>query len=228
MIEVDRLRVSLTKNGYLKIAELLKRHSRYEILDHLDGSYPGINLVRSQVVNILGMNPTTEEIPEFWDEIREYGDRAIDCFAFVAIVLSHWRLISALRFATQGDMHGHLKRDDLTPKEYTNLVYAMHAIRLCDYRRGAESVNYDLYRLVYHLQPAGHLVRKLIRSKLLRCGWREPKEFPNSDNPGFLVACHELGIPEVFGLEHEQFEDWLNGELEIEEREEADFPPSLL
>src|SRR5262249_48289081 len=155
-----RLRVSLTKNGYLKIAELVRRHPRWEVLDNVRNRYRHINLARSQAAKIMGEG-ISGELPEFWDEIRAYDNRAVDGFVLVAIIMSHADLIRLLIEADQGEMKGCLDRGDIGEKAYTNLVYAMSQCGLCDYVRGAESVNYDMRGLVYDLREAGPLVRQL-------------------------------------------------------------------
>src|SRR5690606_33778473 len=111
-------------------------------------------------------------------EIKECGPAAIDSFTFVAIIMSHHRLIDVFRRTNQGGLRGHLRREDLSEKEYTNIVYAMATIQLCEYVKGAEGVNYDFYNLIYTLKDAGFLIRGLIESKLKKCGWVDPAIYP--------------------------------------------------
>lgn len=212
MIEMDRLRVSLTKNGYLKIADIIKRHPRWEVLDNVNGEYRGINLQRSQAANILGED-SNGQLPEFWDEIRSFDGRAIDAFTLVAIIMSHVDLIRLLSRSAQGDMKGHLERGDLSEKAYTNIVYALASCDLCDYERGSDAVTYDMRGLVYELREAGHLVRQLIESKLRRCGWRSPGQPGGTD---FFAECDENDIPKVFGLKPKDFRSWIENRLKIQ------------
>lgn len=213
MVDLARLRVSLTKNGYMKIADLLRRHPRWEVLDNVSGAHADINLVRSQVANIMGEDLAGDP-PEFWDEIRSRGDRAIDAFVLVAIIMSHVDLIDLLRRSAQGHMKGHLERRAIGEKAYTNLVFALASCGLCDYRRGAVAVTYDMRGLVYALQRSRRVVRRLIEFKLAKCGWRPP------GRPGgieFFEECEANQLHLVFGLEPEEFRDWLNGRLRIEQ-----------
>jgi len=225
MIDLGKLRVSLTKNGYLKVADVIKRHPRWEVLDNLEGTYRGINIQRSQVSNILGADPLTGQLPGYWDGIREQGDRAVGAFTFVAIVLSHQKLIQVFQGAAEGVFRGYIRREDLTDKAYTNLVYAMSSLRLCEYARGMDATSYDLYRLIYDLRSSGELLRQLIASKLTRCGWLDPQQFPHSCDRDFLSECRELGLHRVFAIEWEQFDAWLSGDLEIDEPDDV-FTPS--
>jgi hypothetical protein len=221
MINLGRLRVSLTKNGPLKVARLIRLHPAWELLDHLEGSQRGVNIKRSQIANILGADPLTGQVPQFWNEIREYGDEAIDAFVFLAIVLSHHRLIEVFKAAAQGSFEGCLSREDLTEKEYTNLVYAMAALNLCPYARGAEATTYDFYPLIYHLQPAHDLVRQLIASKLSRCGWLDPTVFSHSPDQDLVNECRRLRLNEVLAMKWRQFREWLDAELEMDEPDVA-------
>lgn len=67
MIELENLCVSLTKNGYLKISQLVQLHPRNEILDNVYDVHKGINLVKSQVANILGADARSGFVPSYWD-----------------------------------------------------------------------------------------------------------------------------------------------------------------
>jgi len=46
---LDALKVSLTKNGYFKVSEVIKKHPRNEILANISGVIPGINIAAAQV-----------------------------------------------------------------------------------------------------------------------------------------------------------------------------------
>lgn len=218
MLMLDRLRVSLTKNGYMKLADLLKRHPRWEVLDHVYGSYPGIKIARSQAANIMGED-RDGEIPEHWDEIRADGNAAIEAFVFVAVVMSHVDLIDLLKSSSQGAMKGYIERGKVGQKAYTNLVYALASVGACDYIRGAESVNFDLRTVVYALRESGEAVRSLIGSKLRRCGWRDKDRHPLGTE--FFEECEAAGIHTVFGLEPREFKAWLQNRSRIKPPTEA-------
>jgi hypothetical protein len=212
MVDLDRLRVSLTKNGYMKIAVLVRHHPRWEVLENVSGKHAGVNLIRSQVANIMGEDAAGEP-PEFWDEIRSHGERAIDAFVLVALIMSHTDLIGLLKRSAQGHMKGHLERGTIGEKAYTNLVFALASCGLCDYQRGAEAVNYDMRGLIFALRKCGQVVRQLIAFKLAKCGWRPPERPGGVD---FFDECEANGLHQVFGLEPEEFRDWLRGRLRIE------------
>jgi hypothetical protein len=211
MVELEKLRVSLTKNGYLKIAEVVRERPSHEILNHAYGSLDGVNLQRSQVRSILSADPISEVVPSFWDDIRAHGDQLIKAFTFLAIVFSHHRLIRAFLEAGGGRPQGHLSRTDLAEKEFTNLAYAMAELGLCAYQRGAPGADYDLGSLPARLKRARRLVDRLLRTKLQRCGWKDPDEFPASDDFPFLLECRRQEFHKVLGMSYASFNEWLTG-----------------
>jgi hypothetical protein len=92
MSGLHELNVSLTKNGYFKVADVIAKHPRHEVLNKIRGTYAGINLDRAQIANMLSADPSTKELPEEWDEIRNYSKRAIDALVFISILFSHHTL----------------------------------------------------------------------------------------------------------------------------------------
>jgi hypothetical protein len=89
MSGLHELNVSLTKNGYFKVADVIAKHPRHEVLNKIRSTYAGINLDRAQIANMLSADPSTKELPEEWDEIRNYSKRAIDALVFISILFSH-------------------------------------------------------------------------------------------------------------------------------------------
>lgn len=211
MVEVENLKVSLTKNGYLKIATLVAACPSDEILDHATGSLPGVNLVRSQVANVLCADPRTEVVPAFWDEIRRHNRPTVRAFTFIAIVFSHHRLIEAFVEAGHGGATGTLFRREMSEKEYTNLQFAMAEVGLCAYARGTDQIDYDMGPLIEQLRNVGDLVAALLRAKLTRCGWRDPEIFRVSQDFPFVEQCCRERFNEVFGLNVREFTRWITG-----------------
>jgi hypothetical protein len=217
MVNFDLLRVSLTKNGYFKVAELLKGHPRSEVLDYAEGHYKGINVKRSQLANMLDGNPTTGHIPEYWDSIRVHGHQAIDAFTVVAMLFSHHRFIRLLQTASEGrpEFAGYFLRTDLTTKEFTNLAYALGCFGLWRYRRAAGAVEYTLAPVVYRLRSVGSLVRDLLEHKLKRAGWRDPRYYRTSPDREFMVEAQSHQLHRVFSMTWPLFSDWMEGRLRI-------------
>ncbi len=216
---LDALKVSLTKNGYFKVADVIKKHPRNEILDNINGVYDGINIEAAQIKGMLSYDETTNEFPEVWDEVRQLGDEAVDALVFISIIYSHKTLIEVLSSSKLSEMRGCIRRDDLGEKAYTNLVYSMHVQGMCPINRGADETYYDVSPL-FRLE-IGPLVKKIIRLKLIRTGWSEPgpKDYFLRD---FYEQCEFYRFPDVLGISIEQFIQWLEGD-EVKQEE----PPKV-
>jgi hypothetical protein len=215
MIDLTKLRISLTKNGMFKVAELLKVHSRWQILDNVDGKYEGIDLVQSQIANLMDINPLTGDVPEFWDAIREHGHQAIDAFFLTTMLFSHEKLIRLFQAGGEDrdEFTGYFLRRDLANKVYTNLAFSLGCFGVSDYRRNAGIVKYDLTPVIYHLQYVGQLIQEMLRSKLLRTGWIDPSRNPASSDRQFLAELKVQKFNRVMSMEWPRFEDWLLGRL---------------
>jgi hypothetical protein len=217
MIDLELLRVSLTKNGCFKVAELMKAHSRGDVLNHVEGDHSGINIKRSQIANMLDMNPTTGEIPEYWDSIRDHGHYAIDAFTVVAMLFSHYRFIRLMQAASQDrpEFTGYFLRDDLTTKEFTNLAFALGCFGLSEYERGAGAVEYNLKPVAYHLQTVGGLVRDLLTVKLRRAGWRDPVQHRIAPDRDLMTEMQTHQFHRVLSMDWPNFSAWMNGRLRL-------------
>jgi len=206
---LDALTVSLTKNGYFKVSEVIKNHSRGEILANINGVYDGINLADSQVKGMLSYDDATNEFPEVWDEVKRLGSEAVDALVFISIIYSHKTLIDIFIKSKLSEMRGCLKRDELDNKVYTNLVYSMNTQGMCPLERGADETYYDVSPLF--LLEIGALVKKVIGYKLVKTGWSEPSD-QDYFSRNFYEQCYFYGFHDVLGISKEQFKQWLEGE----------------
>jgi hypothetical protein len=212
MVDLDQLTVSLTKNGYMKIATLVKDYPSDEILNHVNGTNLNITLVRSQVENILGADKRTGRVPALWDDVRSFHERHIQALVFAAVVFSHTDLITTFRRAGKGLPRGTVHRNSFsTEKVYTNLAYAMAEVGIAPYEPGAMEVSYDCTSLLDDLRPVGTLLGRLLKIKLERCGWRDPEEYKHAGDLPFLDACIQQGFHEVFGLSENEFAALVSG-----------------
>jgi hypothetical protein len=210
MLDLDNLKVSLTKNGYLKIAAVVAAYESQEMLSHCAGSIRGVNLAKSQVANVLCADLHTGMVPEFWDEVRKHDRATIQAFVFVAVVFAHKRLIDAFREAGHGAASGTLFRAAMSEKEFTNLQFAMAAVGLSQYQRGADQIDYDMTGLVSQLQSVRDLVGKLLRFKLRRCGWRDPEIFRIAPDLPLAEQCVHERFHHVLGMTEVEFAEWIN------------------
>jgi len=206
---LDALTVSLTKNGYFKVSEVIKKHPRDEILANINGGYSGINLADSQVKGMLSYDDANHEFPEVWDEVRSISPEAVDALVFISIIYSHKTLIDIFITSKLSEMRGCLKRDKLDTKVYTNLVYSMATQKLCPLNQGANETYYDVSPLF--LLEIGPLVKKVIGYKLVKTGWSEPSD-QDYFSRNFYEQCAFYGFHDVLGISMEQFKQWLEGE----------------
>ncbi|MDR5809535.1 hypothetical protein [Caballeronia sp. LZ019] len=212
MSGLSNLTVSLTKNGYQKIADVIIKHPRHEILANIHGVHAGINLDRSQIFNMLSGNPITNELPEVWDEVRSFDEPQVRALTFIAILYSHNQLIGIFAKSKTGEMRGTLRRDDFgNDKAYTNIAYTMQSFGICAYRPGAAYVDYSM-ATVFSDMRIGPLAKKVIAKKLEQTGWREP---PPGDEflRTFYEQCFHYQFHDALGLSPEQFESWLEGRV---------------
>lgn len=216
---LEALKVSLTKNGYFKVSEVIKKHPRNEILDNIEGVYEGINLETAQIKGMLSYDEATGDFPEVWDEIRNYDSKAVDALVFISIIYSHKTLIEVLSNSKLSEMRGCLKREDLADKAYTNLVYSMASQGMCPLAKGSSETYYDVSPLF--LLEIGPLVKKVIGLKLKKTGWNEPgsDEYFYRD---FYEQCAFYRFHDVLGISIEQFKQWLEGD-EVKKEE----PPQV-
>lgn len=212
MSGLGELKVSLTKNGFHKIADVIIAHPRNEVLQNISGVYTGINLAESQIVNLLSGDPKTSELPEVWDEIRTFGENQVRALTFVAILYSHNELITTFARSKTGEMRGTLRRDSFdNEKTYTNMAYTMQSFGICGYKRGAPYVDYSLASVFSNMQ-IGPLAKKIIYKKLQQTGWREPA--PNDEfHRTFYEQCEHYRFHDALALTPDQFESWLEGQV---------------
>lgn len=206
---LDALKVSLTKNGYFKVSEVIKKHSRNEILGNIEGVHEGINLESAQIKGMLSFDASTNEFPEVWDEIRSYSSEAVDALVFISIIFSHKILIDVLSKSKLSEMRGCLKREDLHHKVYSNLVFSMATQKLCPLKWGADETYYDVSPLF--LLEIGSLVKKVIVLKLIKTGWKTP-EHDDFFLRDFYEQCAFYRFHDVLGISKEQFKQWLEGD----------------
>jgi len=203
-----RMKVSLTKHGFLKVADVLKDHPTYELTEYISGHYPGINLDQSQIKNILSFSEQVCEFPAFWDEARALNVHQLRKLVFVSYIFSHERLIDIFTQSTKDDGKGELFRSDLpNEKAYTNIVGSMSKIGLCAQSRGTSSVKYDMASLCD--EELGGFVESILQIKLVEF---ENIDLELEDNGSIntVKTCEKYGYRKIFGLEEGEFKLWIN------------------
>ena len=208
MTGLDALTVSLTKNGYFKVAQVVEAFPADQVLANLHKKIEGVDLAESQIANMLSADKNGQ-LPEVWNEVRSLGGAAIRALVFISIVYSHKELIKGLANAKTAEMQGVLRRDDFGEKDFTNLVFSMGSMGLCVVKAGAKEVPYNLAPLFRELQ-IGPLAKKILRLKLEKTGWREPGD-DDIFHRTFYEQCNFYGFPASLAISPKQFKDWLEG-----------------
>lgn len=169
MTDLKKLNVSLTKHGAHKIALLLKQYPASEILQHLHGSVPGIAIEEAQAKKNLSVG-VGNAVPDVWTEVKKLGVDAVDDLTLIAILFSHYKLISTMIASSLGQFVGKIIRDkELKGKEYTNFAHTLHMLGYVD-KLNYDFVEYDLEK-IFKVKGLGILARKVLEAKLITAGW---------------------------------------------------------
>ncbi|NLD46548.1 MAG: hypothetical protein GX660_05040 [Clostridiaceae bacterium] len=204
--DLSRLKVSLTKHGAHKIAFLLEHFDKDDVLNHLEGDYMDINIDSAQTRRILSIEEG-KPAPELWNEIKKYGLEDIIDLVFIAIVFSHNELISALQTGIEEGCV--VKRGKIIDgKAYTNFAGVLDEFGFA-VEHTPDYVTFDISRIFYKFYIP-ELVSKLLLIKLTEAGWKKTNSLADE--------CISLDFHKVFGLDPEEFRDWLVDAKEVEEQ----------
>jgi hypothetical protein len=230
MIDVKKLRVSLTKHGAHKIATLLRHIKASEVPKNLSGQVASVFIDEAQAKKNLSVRRGV--VPAVWDQARAQGEDAIDALVLIAIIFSHYELIAAM---TAGSRHsatafrGTIVRGQIIEgKAFTNFAHTIEELGYST-RHTVDEVHYDLQKL-FKIKGLSQLALEVFRLKLQDAGW-------NSGTPlvDELIASD---FQKVFAIDKEQFSNWLRtgtvdgpgGELTIEDydffTDTEDLPPA--
>jgi len=197
--------VSLTKNGYFKLSNLIDKYPSNEILNHLDE----IKIDLAQARKMLA-GDAKNILPDVWDEIKTYSEEAKHALLLFSIIFSHKDLIELFKQSATTEMQGVIKRNVTEAKTYTNLAYSLNEAGLAtDFAQGGEKTSYDLSR-IFLKNEIGPLAKKILEGHLLNMGWRGPTEEDPFERT-FEEQIENYEFNKVLGVTIEQFINWLNG-----------------
>ncbi len=200
MISLNRLRVSLTKNGYQKIWELIRRFPVDEILDNTNGSLPNIHIDRTQTRKILS-GRDIRSVASYWERAKALDDKSIKTLLFVSIVFSHHELLAALRNAGGNEMKTFVSIESFPGgKTYTNFKYAVWVLGMSPYERKSKGIQLD-YSPIFESEDVGLIAFEIIKEKLRYAGW--DGAHPIED------VVEELGIHKVLSVDLGFFREWV-------------------
>lgn len=219
MTDLTKLNVSLTKHGAHKIAILLRKYDKDEILKHLENSEPGVNIELAQAKKNLSVNQRSGEVPELWNVARLKGSETIDALVLISIILSHHELINAVRKSTNRNRFaGTIKREQFqNDKAFTNFAHTIEELGYST-EHTQDHVRYDFHKL-FQIPGLHTFFEKLLRLKFTTAGWDKGNSI--------IEESTRLGLHEVFSLSKKQFSAWMaTGLLTTENQRPAEIEDS--
>jgi hypothetical protein len=205
-IGLEGHKVSLTKNGYLKLIDLIKKYPSTDILNHLDE----ISLNHAQARKMLA-GDSNNKLPIVWDSVKSFDTSAQYALLLVSIIFSHKTLIELFINSTNSEMQGVVNRKDTDEKIYTNLAFALNEAGVAlDFAVGSDKTTYDLSP-IFSKNEIGPLVKDVLKGHLENMGWKDP----TSTEPfqrDFYEQLKSYEFNKVLGLSFDQFYDWLEGQ----------------
>jgi len=199
MTDLKKLNVSLTKHGAHKIAVLLKQYPAIDILKHLEGSVAGIAIEKAQAKKNLSIG-VKNAVPVVWAEVKKLGDDAVDALTLIAIVFSHYKLISTMVGSSSGEFVGRIIRNrELKGKEYTNFAHTLDRLGYAA-NSNYDCVEYNLEKL-FKIDGLGVLARKIFEEKLIAAGWTRKNSV--------IDESIELQFHKALSITDRQFKNWL-------------------
>lgn len=197
--DLKKLKVSLTKHGAHKIAFLLIKYDKDDILNHISGDYRNINIDNAQTKKILSIYKDGVA-PKFWNEIKEFGEEDIFDLVFFAITLSHHQLINAI---IDGFQNNSIIRQGrvLNGKAYTNYARILEDLNF-SIEHTPNYISFDISR-IFHKFYLPKFIYQLLSIKLSDAGWKGKNDL--------VEECIRLELNRVFGLGKSDFKTWLEG-----------------
>jgi hypothetical protein len=163
MINLKRLKTSLTKHGAHKIAWLLIEYDPDTVLDRLNGSFPGVNIEEVQARKNLSVG-RDGKVPQLWKSARSEGPDVVRALTLIAIIFSHHQLIEAMRKGVTGEFRGRVLRGDvLSGKAFTNFAHIVEELGYST-RHTRDYIDFDLGRL-FHIPKLNDLFIELLSLK---------------------------------------------------------------
>lgn len=202
---LEEHKVSLTKNGYFKLINLITKYPSNQILNNVGE----IKLDQTQARKMLA-GDANNVLPDVWDDIKRFDSEAQTALLLFSIIFSHKDLISLFKNSSTSEMRGVINRSDVDGKIYTNLAYALKEAGLAiNFAEGSASTAYDLSK-IFLKNEIGPLAKKVLWNQLINMGWNDPRQ----DQPfqrSFEEQIESYEFSKVLGITHEQFVEWLKG-----------------
>lgn len=202
--DLTKLKVSLTKHGAHKIAYLVAEFDKDDVLNHLDGDFRDINIDFAQTRKILSIDDDGVA-PNFWNEIKQFGEEDVFDLVFLSIVLSHHDLMDCM---IQGFEDGAviIRGKIIDGKAYTNFARIIEDLGFA-IEHTADYVSFDISRIFYKFYLSSFIFQ-LIELKLIDAGWEKENSL--------IDESIKQNIHLVFNLSPNEFTAWLEANQDIE------------
>jgi hypothetical protein len=192
--------VSLTKHGAHKIALLLAKFDKDQVLNHLEGSVAGINIERAQAKKNLSAS-NAGVVPGVWNKAKSKGQDSINALTLIAIIFSHIDLINAMKSAAGAEpFTGTIVRGrELDGKAFTNFAHTIEELGYST-EHSKNHVKYDLHP-IFEVDGFNELAVELLELKLATARW--------SKTNSVIDELINLEFYKVFAVDEAKFRQWL-------------------
>jgi hypothetical protein len=199
MLDLTKLRVSLTKHGAHKVLTLLEKFHPDKVVPNTWDKFGGIKIDAAQARKNLSAF-ADDKLPGFWSDAKSRGSDTLRQLVFLAIAFSHHSLIEALQRGSTGNGKGKIVRDlVLRGKAFTNFKNDLEDLGLATLS-DATSVSYDFTQLLGNAQ-LGDLAAQLIALKLSEAGW--------SGTSALAQESLAIGLHRALSFSDVDFRKWL-------------------
>ncbi len=199
MIDLRRLRTSLTKHGAHKLAKLLDVYPASDVPKHLWGDIPGVKIEAVQARKNLSLD-AAGNVPPVWAKAKAAGSETVGALVLLAIIFSHYDLMEALRKAKTSPFRGTINRDvDIDDKAFTNTAHIFEELGY-SVSHTKTQVSYNLSRL-FEIPGLSELALELLALKFQAAGW--------DGKTNLISEMLDRNLNEVLAISEEQFRNWL-------------------
>lgn len=200
MTDTKKLKVSLTKHGAHKVAQLLVKYGASAALKHTVDDSLAIDINLAQACKTLSAKNGV--VPPYWDDILKLGQSSINSAVLVGIIFSHHELIQTMITSCGTTLSGTITYESFTSRKgFTNFKNDLYELGFAIHCSSHE-VAYDLTSIVSD-DRLGPYIKQILESKMKAAGWDGVE-----DSISEAIA---LGFHQVFGLPEIRFRQWLSG-----------------
>lgn len=217
MIDLTKLKVSITKHGAHKIFKIMKNASPNEVLNHIDDTALNIHIDAAQTRKNMSIR-SDGSVPAYWILAKNHGEQDLKLLVLLSICHSHYSIIEALKYSKPRLGNGVVLRGQiLVGKEYTNLANNFEELGF-SIHHNEQGFEYD-FSQTFTLSGFSELYRQMIRDKLVECGMDE-----SIDDSMLIETAIQLELNVALGLTDNEYRSWLSvGIPELESENDEPF-----